>query len=115
VTHLRKRGMSQPLSAKVMYVALLSRLSFFVVSLQIHYIESTAATIEVVAAAGWVMAWYLTYVRVPGRGFTLVGVAGRRRVSCQAHEARKVLRTLSFFIVHPARFVQREEQAYTLI
>eukprot|EP01102_Stenamoeba_stenopodia_P011865 TRINITY_DN3674_c0_g1_i1.p1 TRINITY_DN3674_c0_g1~~TRINITY_DN3674_c0_g1_i1.p1 ORF type:complete len:167 (-),score=22.95 TRINITY_DN3674_c0_g1_i1:417-917(-) len=36
-------------------------------TLQVHYIETAAACIEVVAAFGWNYAWYLTYTRRPGQ------------------------------------------------
>jgi len=36
----------------------------------VHYIETTAAALEVVAAFGWCYTWYLTYKRQPGRGWT---------------------------------------------
>jgi len=41
------------------------------VLLTIHAIELVAAVVQLVAAIGWVTQWYLTYQRVPGRGYTL--------------------------------------------
>ncbi|CAF1405409.1 unnamed protein product [Adineta steineri] len=40
-------------------------------TLAIHKIEMTAATVELIASFGWIMSWYMTYVRTLGRGFTL--------------------------------------------
>jgi len=37
----------------------------------VQAIEMTASIVEMIAAFGWVTTWYLTYQRVPGRGFTL--------------------------------------------
>ncbi len=38
---------------------------------QIHHAETAAASIELVAAVGWAITWWLTYPRGPGRGWTL--------------------------------------------
>jgi len=37
----------------------------------VQCIELTASLIEMLAAFGWVTSWYFTYLRLPGRGFTL--------------------------------------------
>jgi len=37
----------------------------------VHYIETTAASLEVAASFLWVYTWFLTYRRLPGRGWTL--------------------------------------------
>lgn len=37
----------------------------------VHVIELVAAIVQLLAAFGWVTQWYLTYQRVPGRGYTL--------------------------------------------
>ena len=41
-------------------------------TLKVHRIETAAAGIEWLACVGWFITWHLTYVRVPGRGYTLV-------------------------------------------
>lgn len=38
---------------------------------QVHGIETAACTVEVLACFGWVITWWLTFPRVPGRGWTL--------------------------------------------
>jgi hypothetical protein len=38
---------------------------------EIHIIETSAAIVELLACIGWWWSWHLTYVRVPGRGYTL--------------------------------------------
>ena len=38
---------------------------------QVHIIETSAAIAELLACVGWAITWHLTYVRVPGRGYTL--------------------------------------------
>lgn len=46
-------------------------------TLKVHRIETAAAGIEWLACVGWYITWHLTYIRVPGRGYTLVrGVEG---------------------------------------
>lgn len=40
-------------------------------TLTVHRIETAAAGIELLACVGWLITWHLTYVRVPGRGYTL--------------------------------------------
>ncbi|CAF1209752.1 unnamed protein product [Adineta steineri] len=40
-------------------------------TLAVHKIELTAAIIELFAAFGWIISWYMTYTRTIGRGFTL--------------------------------------------
>ncbi|CAF0844510.1 unnamed protein product [Adineta steineri] len=40
-------------------------------TLAIHRIELAAAIVELIASFGWIMSWYLTYIRTLGRGFTL--------------------------------------------
>lgn len=37
----------------------------------VHRGETAAATVEMLAAFGWVVTWWLTYPRYPGRGWTL--------------------------------------------
>lgn len=43
-------------------------------TLRVHRIETAAAGIEWLACVGWFITWHLTYLRVPGRGYTLVRV-----------------------------------------
>ena len=40
-------------------------------TLKVHRIETAAAGIEWLACVGWFITWHLTYLRVPGRGYTL--------------------------------------------
>ena len=41
-------------------------------TLQVHYYETAASAIELVAALGWTATWWMTYPRgVVGRGWTL--------------------------------------------
>jgi len=37
---------------------------------QVHNIETAASVVECFASFGWVVTWWLTYPRVPGRGWT---------------------------------------------
>lgn len=42
------------------------------ITMQVHRIETAAASIEIIAALGWVVTWWLTYPRGQlGRGWTL--------------------------------------------
>lgn len=38
---------------------------------EIHIIETSAAIVELFACVGWAITWHVTYVRTPGRGYTL--------------------------------------------
>lgn len=40
-------------------------------TLKVHRIETAAAGVEWLACVGWFITWHLTYLRVPGRGYTL--------------------------------------------
>ncbi|CAF1307389.1 unnamed protein product [Rotaria sordida] len=40
-------------------------------TLSVHKIELAAAIVELFASFGWIMSWYMTYIRTLGRGFTL--------------------------------------------
>lgn len=40
-------------------------------TLKVHRIETAAASVELLACVGWLITWHLTYLRVPGRGYTL--------------------------------------------
>ncbi|UJR32329.1 hypothetical protein I4U23_019793 [Adineta vaga] len=40
-------------------------------TIAIHRIELTASCVELCAAIGWMVSWYMTYTRTLGRGFTL--------------------------------------------
>ncbi|CAF0902079.1 unnamed protein product [Rotaria sp. Silwood1] len=40
-------------------------------TLAVHKIELAAALVEILASFGWIMSWYMTYIRTLGRGFSL--------------------------------------------
>ncbi|CAF1583144.1 unnamed protein product [Adineta ricciae] len=40
-------------------------------TMAVHRIELSASCIELCAAVGWMVSWYMTYTRTIGRGFTL--------------------------------------------
>ncbi|CAF4004540.1 unnamed protein product [Adineta steineri] len=40
-------------------------------TMAVHRIELSASCVEVCAAVGWMISWYMTYTRALGRGFTL--------------------------------------------
>jgi len=42
-----------------------------IVAYNVQNIEMTASIVAMVAALGWTFTWYLTYRRIPGRGWTL--------------------------------------------
>ncbi|UJR35060.1 hypothetical protein I4U23_027836 [Adineta vaga] len=39
-------------------------------TIAVHRIEMAASIIELIASFGWIMSWYMTYIRTLGRGFT---------------------------------------------
>lgn len=41
------------------------------VTMRVHHLEAAAASIELVAAFGWAVVWWLTFPRASGRGWTL--------------------------------------------